>query len=66
MPRNTKLTLTSAKQAVRPLGFTLTKHENEYRLAPVRGSAKQRQERAYFTNDLADAVATAAHEKGRE
>lgn len=62
------LNLASARALVGALGFTLTKRENEYRLAPVNGSPARRELEAHYTNDLDDAVGTAravAKQEGR-
>ena len=62
------LNLASARALVGALGFTLTKRENEYRLAPVAGTQAQRELEAHYTNDLDDAVGTArfvAKQEGR-
>lgn len=53
------MTLQDAKLAVRGLGFSLTKRDGEYRLAPYAGSPAEREAKAYYTNDLDDAIGTA-------
>jgi hypothetical protein len=53
------MTLAEAKALVRPLGFTLTRREAEYRLAPIHGTPASREAAAYYTNDIEDAIGTA-------
>jgi hypothetical protein len=53
------MNFSEAKALVRPLGFTLTKRDGEYRLAPIHGTPASREAGAYYTNDLEDAVGTA-------
>jgi hypothetical protein len=55
--RSKKVDLKTAKTRVRELGFTLTKRDDEYRLALL--SDKDSESSAYYTDDLNDAVATA-------
>lgn len=50
------MTLTEAKAAIKALGMTLRRENGEYRVA-FRG--KDSEASAYYTTDLADAVATA-------
>lgn len=62
------MTLQDAKRIVRDLGFSLTRKEGEYRLAPYAGtpaegrrplSPAEREAKAYYTPDMADALDTA-------
>lgn len=56
MSSNGHLTFKTAREACRVLGFTLSANAAEYRLAlPGTGNEAS----AYYTNDLADALATA-------
>lgn len=55
----------TAKAIVRELGFSLTKRDNEFRLAPLDGTPAQKEARAYYTDDLSDAVGTARQEAAR-
>lgn len=55
------MTRAQAREALRPLGWTLRKEGSEYRVAPVGGS----EDAAYYTNDLEDAVGTARLETER-
>lgn len=59
------MTLTMAKALVKPLGFTLTAFEGEYRLAPIAGTPAQKEARAHYTEDLDDAIGTAKAEARR-
>jgi hypothetical protein len=51
--------LTTAKSIVAKLGFTLTKREREYRLAPKAGTPAEREAQSYYGDDLDDMIATA-------
>jgi hypothetical protein len=53
------LNMASAKALVAPLGFTLTKREAEYRLAPIAGTPAEREAQAYYSSDLEDVIRTA-------
>lgn len=53
------MTLQDAKRIVRGLGFSLTRKEGEYRLAPYAGTHADREAKAYYTPDMADALDTA-------
>ncbi len=57
--------LFTAKAIVRELGFSLTRKDGEYRLAPSTGTPAQKEARAYYTDDLDDAVGTARQEAAR-
>jgi hypothetical protein len=59
LPEDDIMTLAEAKALVRPLGFTLTRRDAEYRLAPVDGTPASREAAAYYTNDIEDAIGTA-------
>ena len=50
------LTLRSARSECRRLGFTLVKLDGEFIVKPI--GARNDDSRAYFTNDLDDAVDT--------
>jgi hypothetical protein len=54
-----KITLATAKKAVRALGFSLTKTDGEYRLAPTEGTPARKEAQAHYTNDIEDALGTA-------
>lgn len=59
------MSLQNAKAAARTLGFTLSKRDGEYRLAPVNGTPDQKEAQAHYTNDLDDALGTARLEYAR-
>lgn len=53
------MTLQDAKRIVRDLGFSLTRKDGEYRLAPYAGTPAEREAKAYYTPDMDDALGTA-------
>jgi hypothetical protein len=59
------LTIADARTALHAIGYTISRRYAEYRVAPLSGSPAQREARAYYTPDLADAVATARAEAKR-
>jgi hypothetical protein len=59
------MTLRDAKILTAPLGFTLTRRGDEYRLAPRGLMPAEAEAQAYYTHDLADALATARAEYAR-
>lgn len=59
MARRDKLTIAIARAECRALGCSLRKRDGEFRVAYLTGSLEQREARAYYTNDLVDAVDTA-------
>jgi hypothetical protein len=56
------MNLRQTKALVATLGFTLSKRDGEYRLAPRGLPPDQTEAPAYYTNDLDDALATARAE----
>jgi hypothetical protein len=54
-----------AKATVRALGFSLTKRDGEYRLAPLSVAPPERENFACYTDDLDDAIGTARAEAAR-
>lgn len=54
------MTLKEARRIAHENGFTLTKRDGEYRLAPATPTLtpEQREARAYYTDDLEDALVT--------
>lgn len=60
-----RTTMAEARTAVRALGFTLSVRDREYRLAPVAGTARQKEDRAHYTDDIDDAIDTAQQEARR-
>jgi hypothetical protein len=59
------LTIADARTALHAIGYTLSRRNAEYRVAPLSGSPAQREAQAYYTPDLADAVAIARAEAKR-
>ena len=61
------MTLQQAKEQLAGLGYTIarTGHGAELRVAPKDGTPASREERAYYTDDLADAVGTVKGELDR-
>lgn len=56
------MTQSEARRILRDLGWTLRCSDGEYRVAP-RGASE---DRAYYTNDLDDAIGTARAENARQ
>lgn len=55
------MTVNNALVAIRSLGLSATHAHKEYRIT-LKGISRERAEAiAYYTNDTADAIATAAH-----
>lgn len=52
------MTLSEAKTAMSSIGISLTKTDGEYRVAFKGTKRDDTYSEAYFTNDIADAVAT--------
>jgi hypothetical protein len=63
--KNKQTTLAAARAMVRSLGFSLSVRDREYRLAPLAGSMREREDGAHYTNDIEDAIGTAQHEARR-
>lgn len=67
MNKSTDITLTNARAELKALGYTISHRDGEYRVAPTvrcdaRGiTAKVAEDRAYYTNDLEDALNTGRH-----
>ena len=53
------MTLQDAKRITRDLGFSLTRRDGEYHLAPYAGTPDQQEAQAYYTPDIDDALSTA-------
>lgn len=53
--------LNQAQQAVRPYGYTIRRTDTPGELAVCRVGSRTDGEGTYYTNDIADAVATALH-----
>lgn len=51
--------LATAKATLKVLGFTITGRSGEYRMAPDAGTPAEKEARAYYTDSLDDAIATA-------
>jgi hypothetical protein len=60
-----KLTLKTARGQLGEIGYGIRHMDGEYRVAPKGGDEAQREARAYYTTDLADAVGTAKAERSR-
>lgn len=59
------MTQAQAKLTLRALGFTMSRRDGEFRIAPMDGTPAQKEARAYYTDDLSDAVGTARQERAR-
>ena len=57
-----RTTLAEAKKVVANIGFSLSKKDGEYRVAPMGATREMAEAQAYFTNDLDDAIKTAQYE----
>jgi hypothetical protein len=60
-----RTTLADARAAVRALGFTLSRRDGEYRLAPQAGRPSVKEAQAHYTDDIDDAIGTAQQEARR-
>lgn len=60
------MTLKNAKAMLRALGYTLSHRDGEFRVAPMDGTPDSREARAYYTDDLDDAIATVRCELARK
>lgn len=63
--RTDRLSLKAAKRRVFGYGFSLNIRNGEYRLAPIEGTPEEREAQAYYTENLDDAISTAAFEANR-
>jgi hypothetical protein len=59
------VTLATAKILARSLGFSLSKRDGEYRLAPLGKTPAVAESQAYYSGDMADVLATARAEFAR-
>jgi hypothetical protein len=62
---SSKLTLAQARIECKALHFSITKRDGEYRVAPLDVPFTEREAKAYYTNDIHDAVGTARLERER-
>jgi hypothetical protein len=60
------MTIKNAKAMLRALGYTLSHRDGEFRAAPMDGTPETREARAYYTDDLDDAIATVRFEVSRK
>lgn len=56
------MTQAQAKALLRSLGFSMSRRDGEYRIAPMDGTPAQKEARAYYTDDMDDAIGTARAE----
>lgn len=59
------MTIKNAKNMLRALGYSLSHRDGEFRAAPLDGTNDTREARAYYTDDLDDAIATVRCELSR-
>lgn len=59
------MTQAQAKIILRTLGYTMSRRDGEYRVAPMDGTPSQKEARAHYTDDLGDAIGTARFEVAR-
>jgi hypothetical protein len=60
------MTIKNAKNMLRALGYTLSHRDGEFRVAPIDGTPATREARAYYTDDLDDAISTVRCELSRK
>lgn len=58
-------TLANARTMLRAVGYTISKRCGEYRVAPLHGTPRQREDRASYQASLDDALQTAMHDARR-
>ena len=67
MDETERLTMKTARARLAEIDYTIRRTgDGELRVAPKGGTEEQREARAYYTTDLADAVGTAKAERIRE